>query len=78
MAISEILDQLVELVKKILSKKNTKVIGIRDLEMSAQKVGIQIVLDEDNAAELCFRLREENIIARPQGAGIFRHIRIVE
>ena len=78
MEINENLDQLVELVKKILSKKKTKVIGIRDLERSAQKAGIQIILDEDNVAELCFRLREENVIARPQGAGVFRHIRIVE
>lgn len=78
MEINEFLDQLVELVKKIFLKKKTKVIGIEDLERSAQKAGIKITLDEDNVAELCFRLRDENVIARPQGAGIFRHIRIVE
>jgi hypothetical protein len=77
MEINQSLDQLIELVKKILLKKKTKVIGIEDLGRSAQKADIKVFLDEDNVAEL-FRLREENIIARPQGRGIFRHIRIVE
>lgn len=78
MEINETLDQLVELVKKILSKKKTKVIGIDDLSRAAGKAGLKISLDEDNVAELCFRMREENIICRPQGSGIFRHIRILE
>ena len=78
MEIDESFSQLIELVKKILSKNKTKVIGIEDLGRSAQKADIKVFLDEDNVAELCFRLREENIIARPQGRGIFRHIRIVE
>jgi len=78
MEINETLDQLVELVKTILSKKKTKVIGIDDLSRTAGKAGLKISLDEDNVAELCFRLREENIICRPQGIGIFKHIRIIE
>jgi hypothetical protein len=78
MEINETLDQLVELVKTILSKNKTKVIGIDDLNRAARKAGFNIPLDEDNVAELCFRLREENIICRPQGCGIFKHIRIIE
>lgn len=76
MGINEALDRLTPLVVNIFKEK--KVIGTRDLEMSAKKVDIEITLDDDTVAELCFRLREEGVIAYPQGRGIFRHIRIVE
>ena len=78
MEINETLDQLAELVKTIMSKNKTKVIGIDDLSRAARKAGFNVPLDEDNVAELCFRMREENIICRPQGCGIFKHIRIIE
>lgn len=76
MGINEALDRVVRLIVNILKEK--KVVGVRDLEMSARKAGVEIVLDKDNVSELCFRLREENVIAHPQGRGIFRHIRIKE
>jgi predicted NodU family carbamoyl transferase len=71
-------EQLVELIKKILSKSNSKVIGLRDLHSKATDVGIVYDYSEDLFDDVCRRLREENIIAYVQGRGIFMHLRIVE
>lgn len=76
MEIDDDFNRLVRLVANILSTQ--KVIGVRDLQASADKLGIQITLDQDTVSELCFRLRDENIIARPQGKGIFLHIRVID
>lgn len=70
--------QLVELVKKILTKKKTKVIGLIDLHSKASKSGLTYDYSEDLFDEVCRQLREENIIAYVQGKGIFMHLRIVE
>jgi len=72
------IDQLIQLVIKILKKSSTKVIGIRDLQNAAIKSGIDISVDDENVGELCFRLREEGVIAHVQGKGVFQHIRIVD
>lgn len=71
-------EQLVELVKKILSKNKTKVIGLRDLHSKASGAGIDYDYSEDLFDDVCRRLRDENIIAYVQGKGIFMHLRIVE
>lgn len=76
MEIDDDFNRLVRLVANTLN--NQKVIGVRDLQMSLDKLGIRVILDEDTISELCFRLRDENIIARPQGKGIFFHIRVID
>lgn len=78
MEINDVLNQLTQLVIKTFNNKKTKVIGIRDLEIMAKKININISIDEEIVSELCFKLREEGIIARPQGAGVFFHIRSLE
>lgn len=70
--------QIVELVKKILSKSQTKVIGLRDLHSKAIDAGIDYVYSDDLFEDVCRLLREENVIAYVQGRGIFIHLRIVE
>ena len=76
MEIDDDFNRLVRLVANTLN--NQKVLGVRDLQMSLDKLGIRVILDEDTISELCFRLRDENIIARPQGKGIFFHIRVID
>ena len=76
MEIDDDFNRLVRLVANTLN--NQKVIGVRDLQMSLDKLGIRVILDEDTISELCFRLRDENIIARPHGKGIFFHIRVID
>lgn len=71
-------EQLVELVKKIVTKNKTKVIGLRDLHSKAVDIGIDYDYSEELFDEVCRQLREENIIAYVQGKGIFMHLRIVE
>lgn len=71
-------EQLVELVKKIINKNKTKVIGLRELHSKAADVGVEYDYSEDLFDEVCRQLREENIIAYVQGKGIFMHLRIVE
>lgn len=64
------LEQLVEIIKAA----NKKVIGIYDLERWA---GLsRNSLDDNLIQDLCRSLRQEGIIAYPQGKGLFRHLRI--
>jgi predicted NodU family carbamoyl transferase len=71
-------EQLVELIKKIINKNKSKVIGLRDLHAKAADSGFDYDYSEDLFDEVCRLLRDENIIAYVQGKGIFMHLRIVE
>jgi hypothetical protein len=64
------LEELVEIIKAA----NKKVIGIEDLERKASlsRNALTDYLIED----LCRLLRQEGIIAYPQGRGVFKHLRI--
>lgn len=72
------LDEIIELIIKILNKEKTKVIGIRDLQSKAKKNGFVFSFDDENIKELCSKLREKEVIAYIQGNGVFKHIKIVE
>lgn len=71
-------EQLVELIKKIVNKNKTKVIGLRDLHSKAVDAGISYDYSENLFDDVCRLLRDENIIAYIQGRGIFMHLRIIE
>lgn len=70
--------QIVELIKKILNKTNTKVIGLTDLHTKASESGIDYIYSDELFEDVCRLLRDENVIAYIQGRGIFLHLRIVE
>ena len=66
------LEELVEIIKTA----NKKIIGIYDLE---RKAGLsRNILDDNLIEDLCRLLRQEGIIAYPQGKGVFKHLRVVD
>jgi predicted NodU family carbamoyl transferase len=71
-------EQLAELIKKIVNRSKSKVIGLRDLHTKAADAGITYDYSEDLFDDVCRLLRDENIVAYVQGRGIFMHLRIVD